>query len=266
MMILLLLSNSGMLSSRPGQTSSAHPAGVITGRVVDDDGRPMRGLEVKALAYGDENGKRRLVPRGLPAKTNDRGEFRLFWLDPGTYYLVASLPQVMLDRYRGPQFERIIPYIPSDSDASFVTTYFPGTAEIGGAQPIEVGGSEIDVHAFPMAALATRVVRAKLINPALDETTGPNPIVVPNLMTVTLRTLADSPYTPSYLWTMLAPGGNGTFEISTGLAPGSYALNVEVLKSDGVYAGTGKLTVEGADSDIVQIRLSKSITASKSSQ
>src|SRR5437868_6954137 len=77
-----------------GQTLTKHPSGVITGRVVDDAGRPMRGLDVKALALTSENGKPRLLASGNRASTNDRGEFRVFWLDPGKYDIVVSLPQI----------------------------------------------------------------------------------------------------------------------------------------------------------------------------
>ena len=47
----------------------------------DDDGRAMRGIQVEALAYGDKDGRRQLLKKGT-STTNDRGEFRLFWLDP----------------------------------------------------------------------------------------------------------------------------------------------------------------------------------------
>src|SRR5262245_34189043 len=71
------------------------PAAVITGRVVDDEGRPVRGAPVEALAYGYRNGRRELVTHGNSATTNDRGEFRLFWLDPGKYYLMVGPPQLL---------------------------------------------------------------------------------------------------------------------------------------------------------------------------
>src|SRR5262245_6703646 len=77
-------------NAAPDVTVRMTAAGVITGRIVDDEGRPVRGAPVEALAYGYTNGRRQLVPRGNSATTNDRGEFRLFWLDPGTYYIVAD--------------------------------------------------------------------------------------------------------------------------------------------------------------------------------
>src|SRR5262249_50063461 len=61
--------------------NTARPGGVISGRVVDDQGRPMRGARVQALARTYEDGSLQMTPRGNPATTNDRGEFRLFWLE-----------------------------------------------------------------------------------------------------------------------------------------------------------------------------------------
>src|ERR1035438_8737765 len=65
------------------------PLGVITGRVVDDEGDPVRGAQVQAMAYTYQAGKRQL--RSVDQiSANDKGEFRLFGLRPGTIYLRAS--------------------------------------------------------------------------------------------------------------------------------------------------------------------------------
>src|SRR4051812_20915039 len=144
--LIILMFLGSIATGSPRQAS-----GVISGRVVDDNGRPMRGLEVKALAFAIENGKRVLAAKGNAAKTNDRGEFRLFWLEPAAYYVVVSMPQ--LTASPSMTIYGIVGYIPSDTDSIFVTTYFPGTPEIGKAQPIEVGTGEVDVHAIPMMSL-----------------------------------------------------------------------------------------------------------------
>jgi protocatechuate 3,4-dioxygenase beta subunit len=98
------------------------PLGVITGRVLDDDGDPVRGAPVEAMAYTYQGGKKEL--RSIAqASANDKGEFRLFGLDPGTFYLRAS----------GHNRSRGIPML-----GSFAPTYFPSTTDAAHAAPIDV--------------------------------------------------------------------------------------------------------------------------------
>jgi len=65
---------------------------VITGTVYGSDGRPRSGIEVASMKRGVEFGQARLVPAGRPARTNDRGDYRIFGLEPGRYYLLATPP------------------------------------------------------------------------------------------------------------------------------------------------------------------------------
>ena len=98
------------------------PLGVITGRVLDDDGDPVRGAQVQAMAYAYQAGKKQL--RNVEQiMANERGEFRLFGLRPGTFYLRASGH----NRSRG-----------NPISGSFTPTYFPNTTDAGHAAPIDV--------------------------------------------------------------------------------------------------------------------------------
>src|SRR5262249_55269347 len=137
------------------------------GRVIDDDGRPMRGVQVVALSMDYLSGKRQLLPQGNPATTNDRGEFRLFWLESGAYFIVIN-PDPILDigrlLYGGPQ---PVGYIPTDPDATFVTTFFPGTWDFRKAETIDVGPGETDVHAIQVATLPSHTIRIRIVNPNL---------------------------------------------------------------------------------------------------
>src|SRR5207244_6676081 len=140
-------------------------------------------LEVKALAYAFENGKRQLGPRGNSAATNDRGEFRVFWLEPGEYYIAVSFPLAVVNPYISIQSSRFLNYIPSASDASYVTTYFPGTSDIQKAEPVQIRSGEIDVHAIPMMALARRVIKARIVDPNITEAVGTAAVVTAGFMT-----------------------------------------------------------------------------------
>ena len=62
---------------------------VIAGRILDEDGEPLQGVQVTADRYWFIEGKRQLSPAGF-ASTDDLGEYRMFGLSPGRYYLMAS--------------------------------------------------------------------------------------------------------------------------------------------------------------------------------
>jgi protocatechuate 3,4-dioxygenase beta subunit len=63
--------------------------GVIAGRVVDEFGEPLSGLDVSARRVQTIAGRRQLLPFGPQASTNDIGEFRIFGLEPGQYAVLA---------------------------------------------------------------------------------------------------------------------------------------------------------------------------------
>ena len=65
-------------------------AGVLAGRVIDEHGEPVPGSLVQALQYGPAGALQKMLLPVTGAKTDDRGEYRLFGLLPGRYYLVAG--------------------------------------------------------------------------------------------------------------------------------------------------------------------------------
>ena len=65
------------------------PAGIITGRVLDEEGDPVEAVSIQLLRPQYMNGKRQMTPqRG--GVTNDLGEYRLSGIDPGRYLLSAT--------------------------------------------------------------------------------------------------------------------------------------------------------------------------------
>jgi hypothetical protein len=65
----------------------------VSGRVRDASDQPIGGVEVEALKATYRDGRRELR-RVDTAVTDDRGEYRLFWLAPGRYYLTARHPNL----------------------------------------------------------------------------------------------------------------------------------------------------------------------------
>jgi protocatechuate 3,4-dioxygenase beta subunit len=109
--------------------------GVIAGRVIDPSGEPLADARVVALrpAPTRPNNAARvsaLVPSGPSAQTNDLGEFRLFSLAPGTYYVQAA-PQ----RSFGGSVE-------SSAGTMLAATFYGDTDDPAGAQAVPVAAGQ----------------------------------------------------------------------------------------------------------------------------
>ncbi len=126
------------------RTDFALPRGsVITGRITDEFGEPMAGVMVQAARYQFRpSGQRQLMDGGfgnftMPGVTDDRGEYRIFWLKPGSYYVSArtidTSEVIALAQSGAPGIGAM------GSNDGLATTYYPGTASVVEAQPIRVG-------------------------------------------------------------------------------------------------------------------------------
>jgi hypothetical protein len=65
------------------------PGGSISGHVVDEEGLPVRGCSVTAAQPGYEQGKPSLRGVSGGTGTNDKGEYRIYDLPQGRYYMFA---------------------------------------------------------------------------------------------------------------------------------------------------------------------------------
>jgi len=101
------------------------PLGVITGRVLDTDGDPIRGIPVAALSY-HYTSKGREFREVRTGATNDLGQYRIFDLNPGKYFVRTSPRNPMRVRTK------------SDDAEFYMSHYYPGIPEPRGATMIEV--------------------------------------------------------------------------------------------------------------------------------
>ncbi len=97
--------------------------GVITGRILDASGRPSRSARVLAAPYRGEGQIPRPDPSGPFSSVDDLGNYRLFDLAPGKYWIVA---------------------IPSSGAGGklLVPLYFPGTPRFDKAAPVALRAGE----------------------------------------------------------------------------------------------------------------------------
>jgi protocatechuate 3,4-dioxygenase beta subunit len=118
---------------------------VITGHVYDENGNPIERAWVQAQWYGYMNGKRQLLLSNS-AQTDDRGEFRLYDLAPGQYYISASY---------GNQAPA--------KNTSYSPTYYPGVVDPSTASPITVRpGDEFPGVDFSIQTVTAFHVRGRV--------------------------------------------------------------------------------------------------------
>jgi hypothetical protein len=101
------------------------PAAVIAGTLSDERGEPLQGASIVAQELRVVDGRRTAGLAGLPQTTDDQGHYRLFGLSPGRY-LIEVRPQ-------GPAPAAADPF------AAPLPVYYPGTADISLATPVDVG-------------------------------------------------------------------------------------------------------------------------------
>jgi protocatechuate 3,4-dioxygenase beta subunit len=130
------------------------PHGVIAGRIVDEDGDPVVHAEVAAQNYRRVEGRKQLIPAGT-AGTNDLGEYRIFGLPPGRYYVSATRMAPDSDRSAMPP-----------PDESYVRTYYPGGVDIARAVAIDVPpGAHLRAMNIILSKAHTVRVRGHVNNP-----------------------------------------------------------------------------------------------------
>ncbi|HMD35931.1 MAG TPA: carboxypeptidase-like regulatory domain-containing protein [Vicinamibacterales bacterium] len=130
--------------------------GAIAGRILDANGDAIVEAQVMALrrfpispamaARGNVPPSRPLLPAGRPAQTNDLGEFRLFGLAPGEYFVASS------GRMQSPMQTTGSPA----PKTTLSTTYFPGVTDEGAAQAVSVAAGQttngIEIRMTPQPA------------------------------------------------------------------------------------------------------------------
>jgi protocatechuate 3,4-dioxygenase beta subunit len=191
---------------------------VLAGRVADEFGEPVAEAEVVAMRMQFSNGRRRLVPSGRNGTTNDLGQFRIYGLPPGEYYVSATLRNMnmmMMDMLGGGAGGPT----GSNQNAGYAATYYPSTPTPGEAQRISLAvGQElstVDIQLQP-------VKLAKISGNAIGSDGKP----MSGAMVMLMPAMKDA--------MQFMPGGtsrtdaNGNFTLP-GVTPGEYSLQVQSI-------------------------------------
>jgi Carboxypeptidase regulatory-like domain len=206
-------------------------APTISGEVRNEDGFPIANILVQAMrrSYGLRGN--RTITLFSNTLTDDKGAYRLYWLDPGDYYVNASyLPQLPTPVNANENIPR----------ATYAPTYFPGTSNPVEAELVRLeGGNGRDIN-FRLQRAPAVTVRGTVYSVIAGGTAPAK---------VTLRSPEESGSTSRY---DAETDAKGAFEMS-GITAGTYVLSAKPLSGTGEvgYAKIEVLNIDRPRSDVL---------------
>ena len=140
--------------SREDLTLRLSPLGVIEGTVLDQDHEPVPSVTVQALRIRIERGRRKIqVDRDV--RTDDRGRYRLWSLEPGKYLLKAAGRNSGTSQFLGSR-------APSETHEAFAPVYFGGADTAASAAPVVIGPGQQVRADFSLTLAPAYTVRGTL--------------------------------------------------------------------------------------------------------
>ena len=133
---------------------------VIAGRIVDESGEAMSGVNVQAMRYAFVAGARRLTPAGgIGDRTDDQGAYRLYGLAPGDYYVSATS-----GFGAGNMVLNMGTTVTNTEADGYAPTYYPGTPNIVEAQRVSLrlGQENANIH-FMLNPTRLAQVRGRVV-------------------------------------------------------------------------------------------------------
>jgi hypothetical protein len=251
------------------------PTGTIAGRITGSGGEPLANASVQALKYSYLEG-RRVLSLAQTATTDDRGEYRLFWLTAGKYIVVAGPRSQPLsagnagvirpgESLRAGDLPFVLQALTLTPDAlmeganqvsriledgtvrqeSWLPTYYPSSIDPAQATPVEV-------------SLGATV-------PGIDITLGPSPVQkirgrVTGIAPGSQATVALAPVSQGSIGRLINKGAStldSSFEFA-GVVPGPYYLTAQ--DRSGLASRPMAVVVVDRDVENLSIGLAPSVT------
>jgi protocatechuate 3,4-dioxygenase beta subunit len=205
-------------------------AAILSGHVRDASGKPVADVPVELLRRTyTQNGRSFQAVARVP--TNDLGEYRLYWITPGTYYLAAGSKKANSQRDGAWYLDMELLDGRNSVPVDYTYRYYPGVTDIDKATMLDLQpGSQHGDLDFTVAPIKLYRIRGHVID---SRTNRPPPDV-------------------GFEW---SGGGDPSYDPKTGefeftnCTPGTYGLSLE---HDSLRAFT---TVAVIDSDVEGISL-----------
>jgi hypothetical protein len=190
----------------------------VSGRILDEFGEPVADANVTAMRMQYSGGRRRLMPMGRNSTTNDLGQFRLFGLPPGEYYVSAtmrSLDSMVFDMLGGSSGGPT----GSNNNSGYAATYYPGTPNPGEAQRVSLAVgqemSSVDIQLQPVKLARISGVATSSDGKAMS---GALVMLMPSMKEAMAFMPAGTSRTDK----------DGNFTLSN-VAPGEYSLQIQSM-------------------------------------
>jgi hypothetical protein len=202
------------------------PYGSISGNLRDEDGDPIRNLDVSAMTYRYTTTGRELQ-EVRSASSNDLGEYRIFDVPAGKYFLKVGRRGVRASSS-------------AEDSESYGSVYYPGFPQVSGAMVQEVtAGAQLRNLNFNLRRARSATIRGRVAAP--PNASGVNA----GMMIVTDNS--------SMSTSVGTTGKDFQFELF-GVAPGSiYLLGSYVLNGQR-YSTALPIEVGGSDIDGIELR------------
>jgi len=156
--------------------------GAIAGRITDEDGEPIPGASVRVMRYQYQQGDRRLIQAGT-GQTDDKGQYRVWGLMPGDYYVAGTargfggqpVQGGGAGRFGGPggpgggrfggAFGAFGTQTTEEESIAYAPTYYPGVPSVADAAAVTLGVSQeaLDVS-FSLQLVRTARVSGRITN------------------------------------------------------------------------------------------------------
>jgi protocatechuate 3,4-dioxygenase beta subunit len=206
------------------------PHAVIAGHVLDDQGDPVTGADVQVSALSYDGGRKHMTRTG-GGTTNDLGEYRVFGLPAGKYYVSVT--------YRPSQAQ--------PNGEEYATTYYPRSVDAGAAVPIPVpAGAQLQNIDVTLARTRTVTVRGRVACDIQGEKRQFSLMLMPRL--------AMGAATVGMISRVGAVRSDGTFELSR-MQPGAYNLMASATIDEKRYSARALVQVGDTDVDGVAIAI-----------
>jgi hypothetical protein len=227
--------------------------GAITGRILNEEGEPMQNVSVAAQRYVYTVAGRRLTV-AKRATSDDKGEFRLFSLKPGSYLLLADAARGSVEDgdATGIAIGPALNAGASKQDQKiYAPTYYQNESSPEQASTIVLKpGEEIQAN-FALVRVSAHHISGKISGVAVPKSADKPE----QFRCIVMAMRQGSPFPVS----MALMGKDSTFDIGA-VVPGKYKITVMQPEAEGAVTGSKDVVVSSTDVTGVNISLHSGTT------